>query len=244
MRFVIISTGWNCEDNVFKNFLSVYNQSYTNWKLVMIDDGSDRDKTAQTIDKIECERVIKEIYNDNRGAAYRRYNAIHRHSDENDVILLLGMDDELLPNCLETIAEQYEYGKLMTYGNWIDEEGNGLPVGFDIHFTEDVHDKRDYRLDTYRSTAPNTFKKFLFDRIPPEDFQINGEWLRCTTESELMFSCLEMCGEKRIGVIDKPIYIYKRGKYNKTNRRYGRDYKYKLLEIIRARNKKPLYEGC
>lgn len=242
MRFVIISTGWNCEDNVFKNFLSVYNQTYKDWLLVMIDDGSNNDKTAEQISKIVCDKVKIEIHNENKGAAYRRCSAINRYAQPDDVVLLLGMDDELLPNALETIAEKYELGAYMTYGNWIDENGEGLPAHFDIYFDEEIHDNRDYRLVTYRSTAPNTFKKFLFDRINIDDFKVNGEWIRCTTESPLMFACLEMCGEKRIGVIEKPIYLYKRGKYNKTNKRYGRDYKYSLLEKIRQIKKYPLYE--
>lgn len=243
MRFVIISTGWNCEDNVFKNFLSVYNQTHTDWLLVMIDDGSNNDKTAEQVSKIVSDKVKIEIYNDNKGAAYRRFHAINKYAQPEDVILLLGMDDELLPNALETIAESYQYGNFMTYGNWIDEEGNGLPLHFDLHFDKKIHDNRDYRQDTYRSTAPNTFKKFLFDRISEEDFKVNGEWIRCTTESPTMFACLEMCGEKRIGVIEKHIYLYKKGKYNKTNRRYGRDFKYKLLEQIRKIKKYPLYES-
>jgi len=242
MRFVIISTGWNCEENVFLNFLSVYNQSYKDWLLVMISDGSE-DKTGENISKIVSDKVLTEVHSDNTGAAKRRYRAIHKYAQPEDVILLLGMDDELLPDCLETVAEQYELGALMTYGNWIDEEGNGLPPHFDIHFSEAVHDKRDYRLDTYRSTAPNTFKKKLFERISREDFISNNIWIKCTTESPAMFACLEMAGEKRIGVIEKPIYLYKRGKYNKTNRRYGRDYKYKLLEEIRKIKKYPLYES-
>ena len=242
MRFVIISTGWNCEGNVFKNFLSVYNQTYKDWLLVMIDDGSDNDKTAEQVDKIVSDRVIKEIFNDNKGAAHRRFDAIHKYAEPEDVILLLGMDDELHPNALETIAESYQNGNLMTYGNWISDSGETLPEHFDLNFSKEVHRKRDYRQDIYRSTAPNTFKKFLFDKIAASDFIINGEWIRCTTESPVMFACLEMCGEKRIGVIKDIIYLYNRGKFNKTNRRYGRDYKYSLLEKIRQIKKYPLYE--
>jgi glycosyltransferase involved in cell wall biosynthesis len=222
--------------------MSVYNQSYKDWLLVMISDGSE-DKTGENISKIVSDKVIVEVHNDNAGAAKRRYKAIHKYAEPEDVILLLGMDDELLPDCLQTIAEQYDMGMLMTYGNWTDENGEGLPITFDLDFDKETHNNRDYRAVQYRSTAPNTFKKKLFERISREDFISNNIWIKCTTESPTMFACLEMAGEKRIGVIEKPIYLYKRGKYNKTNRRFGRDYKYKLLEEIRSIKKYPLYEG-
>ena len=102
----------------------------------------------------------------------------------------------------------------------------------------------------YRSTAPNTFKKFLFDEIPDEDFKVFGKWIDNATETELMFSCLEMCGKDRIGVITEPIYLYNRTRGGNTKHRNykhngqimsGIDYKMKVVypEIVK-RKKKPL----
>jgi hypothetical protein len=80
----------------------------------------------------------------------------------------------------------------------------------------------------------------LFDYIPKEDFKLNGKWIDTTTESELMFSCLEMSGRHRIGVIEKPVYLYNRTLPNGTQKRLGQAYKNEVYAQIIARPKKDL----
>jgi glycosyltransferase involved in cell wall biosynthesis len=239
IRFLIIATGYNCENYVKKCYESVLHQTCTNWKLIMISDGS-TDKTNMELRDIEGKTIV-EIYDTNEGAAKRRYEAIRQYGDEMDIIVLLGTDDELLPDALMEIREQYKLGKWMTYGNWVDQWGD--PNNVSLPFPEDVHSDRSYRSVSYRATAPNTFYKFLFDRIPESDFQLNGKWIDTTTESEVMFSCLEMCGKEKIGVIEKPIYIYNRLLTNGTQKRLGQAYKNQVYSEIIKRPKKELLRG-
>lgn len=243
LQFLIIVTGYNCEQYVKKCVESLRRQTYKNWKAYLISDGS-TDKTA-----VECTKAAAHDDNifviagaENKGAAFRRFDNLFNspEADEETVILLLGMDDELLPDALETIKAQYDAGKWMTYGNWVNQHGKGLPKDFNLYFDEETHRTRDYRKVKYRSTAPNTFKKFLFDQLTPEDFQIDGRWIDSTTESPLMFACLEMCGKDKIGVIEKPIYMYRENLPTGTLKRLGVDYKYRIYNQIITRPKKPL----
>lgn len=241
VKFYIVCTGWNCAQYVRGCFDSIVTQSEKNFEAIMISDGS-TDKTAAELKKIEHadSRVKIRLSKSNEGAAFQRFHAIHSANlSDDDVILLLGMDDKLFPHSLERIAREYDKGKFMTFGNWVNQFGKMLPRGF-LHFDAITHQRRAYRLDTYRSTAPNTFKKFLFDRIPEDDFKINGKWIQTTTESELMFSCLEMSGRHRIGVIEDAIYFYRESLPTGTLRRLGVKYKYDILNIIRQRPKKQL----
>lgn len=248
MRFEIICTGWNCEQYVAKCVQSVLKQK-EDFHLHLISDGS-TDGTAKELRKFKGrENISVHIYKDNLGAAYRRVQAIRPLNDDN-VCILLGMDDEMLPNCLTRIKQEYDAGKWMTYGNWKDQNGYMLPDGF-LHFTDEEHAERSYRQLTFRSTGLNTFKKFLFNNIPDEDFKVFGKWMDNATETELMFSCLEMCGKDRIGIIEDPIAIYNRRRKGGTlNREYerngvkmsGKEYKYKILEVIMSRPKKELIE--
>jgi glycosyltransferase involved in cell wall biosynthesis len=249
MRFEVICTGWNCLSYVDKCVRSVQKQTYGNWHLHLISDGS-TDGTGEALKRYVSEKVSIHIFDENLGAAKRRMDCI-RPLDSESVCLLLGMDDELLPNCLNRVRQEYDKGKWMTYGNWKDQRGSGMPDSFNLDFDAETHRNRDYRKVLYRSTAPNTFKKFLFDQIPDEDFQLNGKWIDSTTESELMFSCLEMCGKERIGIIKDHIYLYNRGRVGGTLQRTfefegkkmsGADYKMKVIypEIVK-RPKKPLF---
>jgi hypothetical protein len=248
MRFDVICTGWNCLTYVDKCVRSVQKQTYGNWHLHLISDGS-TDGTGEALKQYEADNISVYVFDENLGAAKRRMDCI-RPLDSESVCLLLGMDDELLPNCLSRVKKEYDKGKWMTYGNWKDQHNRSMPETFNLDFDAETHLNRDYRKVLYRSTAPNTFKKFLFDQIPDEDFQLNGKWIDSTTESELMFSCLEMCGKDRIGIIKDHIYLYNRGRVGGTLQRTyevdgkkmsGADYKMKVIypEIVK-RPKKPL----
>ena len=241
--FLIVASGFNCRRYVHKCFESLVQQTHKNFKAILISDGS-IDGTQTELQRLSGrdKRIICESYPQNNGAAKRRYDAIKRHaSSPETVVVFLGLDDHLLPNALETIAKKYEEGVWMTYGNWKNQNGIGLPEDFQLEFDEQTHIDRSYRKVKYRSTAPNTFKKFLFDMIPETDFKINGMWINTTTESEVMFSCLEMCGKKRIGLIREYIYIYNENLPGGSLKRLGAAYKRKIYNIIIQRNKKPLY---
>lgn len=221
---------------------SVLKQTYKNFEAIFISDGSTDDTLGlKSCEGINDARFFAEVHNKNMGAAYRRLMAVKKYStSQEDVILLLGLDDELLPNALERIAKEYEAGKWMTYGNWKNQYGKVPMTKALLSFDPETHATRDYRKVKYRSTAPNTFKRFLFDRIPEEDFKLDGKWIDSTTESEVMFSCLEMCGINRIGLIEEPIYLYNEGLPGGTLKRLGVGYKYNIYNRIINRPKRDL----
>lgn len=241
IKFLIIATGFNCKKYALKCIKSVQAQTYKNFTAVFISDGStDGTLDRDSLKSVNDERLTVCIYPQNEGAAKRRWNAIKMFCyDEETVVILLGLDDELFPNCLERLAMAYKTGVWMSYGNWRDQHRQMLPKDFKLYFDEETHANRDYRKVKYRSTAPNSFKRFLFDQLKEEDFQIDGKWIDTTTESPLMFACLEMCGKEKIAVIEEPIYLYNQFLPGGTLRRLGVDYKYKVYNTIINREKKP-----
>lgn len=237
MRFFIVVTGYNCRQYVQPCWQGLLKQGQT-WRAVFIDDGS-TDGTGKEIETIAPHpKFLPQVFTGNTGAAKRRYDAIHQYAADDDVVLLLGMDDELLPGCLDRIAKEYEAGKWMTYGNWVNQ--NKVLFQKDLHFPPEAHTDRSYRKYSYRSTAPNTFYGWLFKRIPEDDFKIDGKWIEATTESPAMFACLEMCGQDRIGVITEPIYFYRERLPGGTLRRLGHQFKYDIYGKISGRDKKEL----
>lgn len=242
VHFHIVATGYNCKSYVSACINSALAQTYSDFTVHVVDDGS-TDGTADECVKFASNKKVQlYLHKENMGAAFRRMQVI-RQLWKDDVVLLLGLDDRLTPNCLERVAKEYAKGKLMTYGNWQDQNGFTLPANFDFDFDEQTHRERNYRRVKYRSTAPNTFKVFLFNRIPDTDFRIDGKWIDTTTESETMFSCLEMCGRERIGIIKDVIYIYNRNRKGGTLDRLGTNYKMSILAKIMARPKKELYKA-
>jgi glycosyltransferase involved in cell wall biosynthesis len=254
MKYALIVSGYNCLELAKKCVESVKKIQFNGeWIAVLCSDGS-TDGTTQYITEIakNDKRFIAQSTTENYGAAFQRHKAITENGfTDEDVMILVGLDDEVKPTCLTIIDKQYMAGAWMTYGNWEDEHGSTLQKeGFDMRFTKEVHRERSYRHDIYRSTGLNTFKYFLYKQIPKEDLQINGVWINSTTESEVMFSCLEMCGKERIGVIFEIIAKYNRfntkRSLNRLGNKYGtnigREHKYQILAVIKSRPKRNLYE--
>lgn len=223
MQFIIISSGFNCLEYAKKCYESYTKITFEKeWKAILVSDGS-TDGTNEFVDSIQHPNIKGFSFGQNHGAAYARNEVIKSlNLNDQDVIILAGLDDEIFSFALDEIEKEYKKGKWMTYGNWIDESGKTLQgMGFNIEFNDTIHKNRDYRKDVYRSTGLNTFKYFLYKRIPEQDYKINGSWIVSTTESEVMFSCLEMCGKSKIGVIHKPIALYNRNKKDRSLNRVG-----------------------
>ena len=238
MHFLLIVTGYNCADNVRKcyNSIAMQTEDYT---AVFIDDGSEDGTEKAFGHRDNCKF---EIYPDNMGAAYRRFYAIRQYANPDDIIVLIGMDDMLMEGALTKIREQYENGKLMTYGMWQYPDGRKLSDKFTLDFDSHTHSTRNYRKRRYRSTAPNTFKAFLFNYFTEKDFMVDGKWIKATTESPLMFGLMEICGKRRIGIIYEPIYIYNRSETNNARARFGDAYQDEIFRQIKKRHKKPFYD--
>ena len=238
-KFFIIATGYNCQDKVAKCIESVRNQTYQNFEAVFVDDGSEDGTRKEISMNITQDDKSNLLYSNlNFGAAFHRYQAIYlTQIDPETVIVLLGLDDELKPNALERVAKEYDQGAWCTYGNWIGSDGYTLPDGF-LQYSDAIHRQRYYRSVQYKATALNTFKRHLFDHFTEDDFKYQGEWIKATTESNLMLSCLEMCGKDRIGVIEDIIYLYNNESGGQSAaRRFGREYQDKIYRNVK---KKPI----
>ena len=101
MKFSIIIPTYNRSSLILKTINSVLNQTYENFEIIIIDDGS-TDNTKQVIDLIDDERVrYYKISNSERGAA-RNFGA---KKAVGDFITFLDSDDLLLKNYLTEANE-------------------------------------------------------------------------------------------------------------------------------------------
>ena len=87
-RFIIITPSFNNEDWVDYNIASILNQTYTNFKVLYIDDCSIDNTFEKVIPIIETDSRFTVIRNsENKGAAYNYVEYIDTISDnENDIL--------------------------------------------------------------------------------------------------------------------------------------------------------------
>ena len=104
--FSIICPAYNSEDFLESSISSITKQTYSNWELIIVDDGS-TDKTSIICDKlVSSDKRIKVIHQDNQGQSKARLNGVHFASG--DYILFLDSDDQYEPNALEIISKHLD----------------------------------------------------------------------------------------------------------------------------------------
>jgi len=94
---VIIPT-YNRESSVGESILSVLNQTYQNFELIIVDDGS-TDNTKSVVSKIEDARIVLVTHQINKGASAARNTGIGTAKGE--LIAFLDSDDRWLPEKLK-----------------------------------------------------------------------------------------------------------------------------------------------
>jgi len=213
-KFLIIVSGWNCKLYARDCIKSLDKLRNKNFEAVIVDDAS----TDGTWEEIKDSKYTTIRNKKNVGAAKIRYDVLKSHKGSpEDVVIFLGLDDELTPNALDILQLNYKGDTLLTYGNWKNEKGRRHAIEV---FPPKVIRERSYRNYKFISTAPNTFKYKLFKHLSEDDFKINGKWIENCTDVAFMWPLLELAGS-RIKMIPHPIYLYNQYRPQNTLQRLG-----------------------
>lgn len=117
MKISILVPAFNAEKFISSTILSVKNQNFTDWEMIIVDDGS-TDKTVEIVNSYAADdKRIKLFTQTNRGGQIAR-NVAFSHSN-GEYIVLLDADDQILPNKLyrqaKILDEKSDYG--LVYGD-------------------------------------------------------------------------------------------------------------------------------
>lgn len=100
----VVIPSYNAEMFIGQAVESIINQSYNNWKLVVIDDGS-RDRSLDIVQRYsERDTRVQVLRQQNAGVANARNRGIDLLSDSVDYVLLLDHDDYLESDALEVLC--------------------------------------------------------------------------------------------------------------------------------------------
>lgn len=250
-KFTIITPSYNNIDWVEYNLASILNQTYTNWRLLYIDDCS-TDGTFEKVSEIlkdnpQCKVIRNEV---NKGAAYNYIEPVrHLFPDDHEIIVHLDGDDWFFnDNVLGDLDNYYTRTKCwMTYGKFVCWDGSGdvtqsFPQG--TPYDDFIHRHKFYRRDQWRASHLRTYKYFLWKNIDREDLKskIDGEYYWHASDLAWAFPALEMCPKGNIGVVDFITHVYNATPKNqiRTREREATDNSKYEAEI---RNKKTYRQG-
>lgn len=114
----VIMPTFNRADFISQSIITVLQQSYQNFELIICDDGS-TDNTKAVIESIADGRIIY-LVQDNRGAAAARNNALQHAKGE--LIAYLDSDNYWHPHYLQAVVKSFSKfpGRSSLYFNYID----------------------------------------------------------------------------------------------------------------------------
>ena len=106
MKISIITTSYNYEEYIKETIESVLAQTYTNWEMIIVDDGS-KDNSINTI-KEYCEKdkrikLYQHENGENKGIVESVKLGVEKSTT--DWIVFLESDDTICPEYLETKIE-------------------------------------------------------------------------------------------------------------------------------------------
>lgn len=103
--FSIVIPAFNAEKFITRSIQCVLNQTYKDFELIVIDDGS-KDGTKKIVSDFQDANTIKYIYQDNAGVSAARNRGIQESTG--DYVCFLDADDEWKEDHLEVLASLIE----------------------------------------------------------------------------------------------------------------------------------------
>lgn len=209
--FVIVTASYNNKCWYQKNLLSLFVQTYENWRLIYIDDAS-TDQTGelveQFVDDHNMSHKVSVIKNKSRrGHLYNQYHAIHACAPD-DVVVILDGDDWLAhESVLQRLHDEYRSGDVwLTYGQfWYvkkDKKGFCKPIPLDMLELGTVR-----TLKPFRTSHVRTFYAGLYQQIKKSDLMINDQFLPMCADVATMMPMIEMA-RNHVRYIDDVLYMY------------------------------------
>ncbi len=215
MRFKIVVPSFNSVDYLPKTLQSIEMQTFKDYDVCIIDDGSTLKKQREIIEDFSKRNGWKKIFHQtNQGALQGLVEAIKLlECEDSDVVVVIDGDDWLAyEHVLDTLHRAYtDHDILMTWGQCEIYPPGKTPMKYAQPIPEMVIDQQLYRDIPFVFWHPATFKYFLWRHIDDRDLRdINGEYFRVLKDKATLFPMLEMCGHKKM-FIGETLYIYNIG---------------------------------
>jgi glycosyltransferase involved in cell wall biosynthesis len=187
----IIIPNYNHAHYVSEAINSVLNQTYTDYEVIVVDDGS-KDNSREVIDSFGYK--IRTIYQQNQGLSAARNTGIHAALGR--YIGVLDADDMYEPNFLETLVSalerQPEAGGIYCGYRFVDDLNNPLPQ---VEAREVPSEKLYWALVDGNFLVPESMfvRKQCYDMVGPFDTSLRAledldMWLRITSQFKVIYT--------------------------------------------------------
>lgn len=228
----IIIPVYNGEKFIKKCIESILKQTYQNYEIIIINDGS-TDRTKETIESLKNEKL--KLYNiKNAGVSNARNYGMNQANG--DYILFVDADDKIDNKTLEVLVnKQKEYKvDIIRYNGYIqDEKGNFEKLEMPIDNNTIINSKKDLKkIIKLINGSLRCYSPLLFIRNSDIiQFDSSLTYL----EDKLFYLQNMTNGDKKILFIDEMLYYYNYNKRSKT--KDINNFKNNILDMLEATKK-------
>jgi len=229
MFFSIIVPVYNVENYLETCIQSILKQSFNDFELILIDDGSS-DQSGLICDnyKFKYDSKIKVVHQPNRGSIYTRDRGLHIAAGE--YIIFIDSDDYILKDALQVIYNAIqEFNVDIVIFDYVRENSKSYSINYlkpGIIYSKEQKDII-YRIlcmsNDLNSLCRKAFKRTLVDNINYENYyelkRFNGE--------DLLISLPIIINSSSIVYINEPLYFYRinENSITRTNKAFYNDLK-------------------
>ena len=221
LKFSVLIPVYNTEKYLEECLQSVINQTYQNFEIIIVDDGS-TDSSGKICDRYQRDYPdrIKVIHNENQGQLASR--CIASQHAKGQYCIFMDSDDLLIDIALETIyinLEKFSFPDMLVY-SFVYEKVNEPHVKADCLFEEGIVSQFDlYKMFLTGVGLNNVWTKAVKTEIAQcKDYDFSKYFsLRCSEDTLHSMAMIDQC--QKIAYIYKPLYRYRIWE-NATTRRY------------------------
>lgn len=226
--FTIIMANHNNGRYIAEAIRSVLLQTYKNWELFIVDDGS-IDNSLEICATFLFDSRIHLLHNkENLGAGYAKWRGANE--SKGDIMAYFDSDDVLEPNAVEEmVAAHLQHPEWILIGSRYQElTGNDHLCSYKYPVGPQEGEPNDYLLShPNRIVAFSSFKRAAYDQTEGFDKK-----LRCTVDKDIFLKLEEVGGVNCLGFIDKELYRYRQD--NSISVSLGSDVKLRYNQYNRA----------
>lgn len=208
----VVVPSFNSVDFLPKTLQSIENQTFKDYQVCVVDDGSTIPKQKEIILEFCKRNHWKFLFHEKN--LHSLCSIIHGieqlNCDDEDVIVLVDGDDWLAhERVFEKLHEIYTNNDLLlTWGQCEIYPQKQTPMKFAQAIPNMVIDRKLFREIPFAFWHLRSFKYKLWRNIKDQDLRdINGEYFKIQGDKAFLFPMLEMAG-KKIRFIPETLYIY------------------------------------
>ena len=211
LKFSVLIPVYNTEKYLEECLQSVLNQTYQDFEIVIVDDGS-TDKSGLICDRYQEQYInqIKVIHQENQGQLASRCNAIQ--AAQGEYIIFADADDLLVENALEIVNEQltaYQNPDMLVYSFYY-ESDKGSKRKANQLFEEGLVDLPEVKKLFFTGTGMNNVwtKAVKREAALCNSFDFTPYYsLRCAEDK--LHSMVMVDGCKTFAYVYEPLYRYR-----------------------------------